>query len=274
MKHKCRYPNEKTTCTVVSTSTGWPFNIVGLYFHSLTAVIADAISSAGPETYSTFSIEPSFEMIACSVTVPDTCAVLAIFGYAGVTCFSSDAACTSPPTLIRAGAAAGGGGGGPPAVPTPPNTSPVPPATPAVSDGATDGGASSFATSICFGITVGASIWFTANVFCGACFTTACCGGGGGAGGGGATRNVFITPVGSVCVYMSGISKSAPRIPASRIMETPTDHGVCVRAISPVCPETTSSSNMATLLSKNRAVGSQLAWVNAMRVPNRGGLNA
>ena len=65
---------------MVSTSTGWPFSIVGRYFHSFTAVIADAISSGGPETYSSLSIEPSFEMMACKVTVPDTWADLAIVG--------------------------------------------------------------------------------------------------------------------------------------------------------------------------------------------------
>jgi hypothetical protein len=67
-----------------------------------------------------------------------------------------------------------------------------------VSDVTTDGGASSFAISTCFGITVGATMRFTAKIF--GCFTMACCGGGGGAGGGGATRNVVIVALGSVCV--------------------------------------------------------------------------
>src|SRR6202167_3087969 len=194
------YPSEKTTCTVVSTSTGWPFSMVGRYLQSFTALIADAISSGGPDTYSSFSIEPSFEMMACRVTVPDTWAVLAIPGYSGVTCFTSEADCTSPPTLMRFGVAADGGGGGATPVPIPPSTSPVPPGTPAVSDIATEGGASSFAISTCFGITVGATMRFTAKVLVCTCFTTACCGGGGGAGGGGATRNVFIIALGSVCV--------------------------------------------------------------------------
>src|ERR1700691_1857542 len=49
-------------------------------FHPSTAVIADAISGGGPEPYSSLSIEPSFEMMACKVTVPDTWADLAIVG--------------------------------------------------------------------------------------------------------------------------------------------------------------------------------------------------
>src|ERR1700724_2575763 len=73
--------------------------------------MADFISMGGPSTYCSSSIEPSFEIIACKITVPDTCALFAIGGYCGVTLLTRDAACTVRSTRTRGAAFDGGGGG-------------------------------------------------------------------------------------------------------------------------------------------------------------------
>ena len=70
---------------VVSTSVGTSFNKYGLYLHCRTASVAAPFSMSGPLIASNFSIVPVLEMIACSTTVPPTCAALAIGGYVGCT---------------------------------------------------------------------------------------------------------------------------------------------------------------------------------------------
>src|ERR1700675_4452284 len=121
------------------------------------------ISNCGPEMYSSDSTEPSLVMIACSMTVPETCAVLAIAGYNGITCRTSEAARTLPPPRTGAGADFGGGGKFEPTPPImPPRTPPAdppgtPPGTPPTTPTApTSGGISSSLIMFTFlGITVG-----------------------------------------------------------------------------------------------------------------------
>src|SRR5215467_4685507 len=74
---------EKITSIVVSTSTGSPFNKVGLYFHCCTASIAARTNNGWPEMTSRDSTEPLLEMIACKRTVPEMRVCRASGGYTG-----------------------------------------------------------------------------------------------------------------------------------------------------------------------------------------------
>src|SRR3954451_24023236 len=105
---------------LVITSTGWPFNMVGLYFHWRTASLAALTSSGCPRTSCKFSMLPSLLIVAVNSTVPDTRADFASGGYTGGTLRIRLASATCPPTRTGpegALAAGGGGGGGAPGTP-------------------------------------------------------------------------------------------------------------------------------------------------------------
>jgi hypothetical protein len=72
--------SENTTLIEVSTSTGSLFNKYGLYRQVVTASSAACRNKGGPSTTRRFSIVPVFEIVACSTTVPETRAALAIMG--------------------------------------------------------------------------------------------------------------------------------------------------------------------------------------------------
>src|ERR1700675_47803 len=59
--------------------------------------------------YSSDFTEPSFEMIACSMTVPEICALFAISGYSGGTWLTSAFSSIFPMTLILVGLGCGTG---------------------------------------------------------------------------------------------------------------------------------------------------------------------
>src|SRR3984957_16655889 len=134
------------------------------------------------------------------MTVPETCAVLAIGGETGCTMRSIFAFFTLPPTRMGEGVAFGGGGGPPPTPPIIPPSTPLaeppgtPPGTPPTTPTApTSGGiSSSLIMFTFFGMTVGAIIlpcWINRATGL-TILVTATAGGGGGGGGAGATRNV------------------------------------------------------------------------------------
>src|SRR5204862_1026319 len=75
------YFRTKLTVTVMSTSTGWSFNIVGVYFHFFTASIAAASNRGWDRNTRTSFTVPSRPIVASRITLPLTLACLAMGGY-------------------------------------------------------------------------------------------------------------------------------------------------------------------------------------------------
>src|SRR5438270_2025559 len=134
------YPPDsvKFTWTCVSTATGSPFSMYGLYRHCFTASIAAGASIGCPLINRRFSIAPSLLISACSSTVPWIRVCRASGGYAGCTFLISRPCDTPSETRTRCGVATFGTATGvelimPPITPPiwPPGTPPgTPPTTP------------------------------------------------------------------------------------------------------------------------------------------------
>ena len=95
-------PSAKLTVIVVSTSTGWPFSTVGLYFQVLTVSMTPGRSSGFEDVINDrFFMDPSVLIVAFRMTLPSMRAVNAKGGYGGAGLKITLPACTSP--LIRIG---------------------------------------------------------------------------------------------------------------------------------------------------------------------------
>src|SRR5450432_2306658 len=159
---------------------------------------------------------PSLPITAARITVPCTCAVLAIAGYAGSTFLYKFPWITPDETLMRDTATLGIMAVLPIIPPiTPPMLPPgTPPGTPPTTPDIIGGGASSsLIISTFLGILVGVrSCPFTMSVCTCRTWTTAA-GGGGGGGGGGATSAVFRNILGNASVNNKGSNTMNPMIP-------------------------------------------------------------
>src|SRR2546429_290755 len=125
----------KCTCTCNSTETGWPFKVVGSYFHCNTAFNAASMSSGCPLTTRAWTTFPCSSITASTTTVPQMCASRASGGYAGSTEYVRRGAFRFEPTRTIFCTGLGCGGGVRTAVPVPPKKPPTtppicPPTTP------------------------------------------------------------------------------------------------------------------------------------------------